>query len=104
MIPTEQPQSLAIRRQVTRTSTESGLIRIVSGPPPARCPGMDDEQVADEVRGWLDDPDTVRTEALTLSEARAVVALLGVLSGSDPDWAGAADEIRMRLARRLPAE
>ncbi|MFE9317862.1 hypothetical protein ACFYNV_22585 [Streptomyces albidoflavus] len=65
---------------------------------------MDDEQVADEVRGWLDDPDTVRTEALTLAEARAVVALLGVLSGSDPDWAGAADEIRMRLARRLPAE
>ncbi|WP_033227078.1 hypothetical protein [Streptomyces sp. NRRL F-6674] len=65
---------------------------------------MDDEQVAEQVRGWLDDPDTVRTEALTLSEARAVVALLGVLSGSDPDWAGSADEIRMRLARRLPAE
>lgn len=35
---------------------------------------------------------------------RAVVALLGVLSGSDPDWAGAADGVRMRLARRLPAE
>ena len=84
--------------------SRSGLVRIVSGPPPARCPGMDDEQVAEQVRGWLDDPDTVRTEALTLSEARAVVALLGVLSGSDPDWAGAADEIRMRLARRLPAE
>ncbi|MEU2044779.1 hypothetical protein [Streptomyces albidoflavus] len=65
---------------------------------------MDDEQVAEQVRGWLDDPDTVRTEALTLAEARAVVALLGVLSGSDPDWAGAADEIRMPLARRLPAE
>ncbi|MEU2889427.1 hypothetical protein [Streptomyces albidoflavus] len=65
---------------------------------------MDGEQVADEVRGWLDDPDTVRTEALTLSEARAVVALLGVLSGSNPDWSGAADEVRMRLARRLPAE
>ncbi|KUL59654.1 hypothetical protein ACIBX9_25470 [Streptomyces albidoflavus] len=65
---------------------------------------MDDEQVAEQVRGWLDDPDAVRTESLTLSEARAVVALLGVLSGSDPDWAGAADEIRMRLARRLPAE
>ncbi|MGW4920501.1 hypothetical protein ACWEPO_29925 [Streptomyces albidoflavus] len=65
---------------------------------------MDDEQVAEQVRGWLDDPDTVRTEALTLSEARAVVALLGVLSGSDPDWAGSADEVRMRLARRLPAE
>ncbi|MBL3808409.1 hypothetical protein CH313_27685 [Streptomyces sp. TSRI0384-2] len=65
---------------------------------------MDDEQVADQVRGWLDDPDTVRTEQLTLSEARAVVALLGALSGADPDWAGAADEIRMRLARRLPAE
>ncbi|MGW4972625.1 hypothetical protein ACWEP3_22095 [Streptomyces albidoflavus] len=65
---------------------------------------MDDEQVAEQVRGWLDDPDTVRTEALTLAEMRAVVALLGVLSGSDPDWAGAAGEIRMRLARRLPAE
>ncbi|MGW2267098.1 hypothetical protein [Streptomyces koyangensis] len=65
---------------------------------------MDDEEIAEQVRGWLDDPDTVRTEALTLSEARAVVALLGVLSGSDPDWAGAADGIRMRLARRLPAE
>lgn len=65
---------------------------------------MDDEELTEQVRGWLDDPDTVRTEALTLSEARAVVALLGVLSGSDPDRAGAADELRMRLARRLPAE
>ncbi|MFI8119111.1 hypothetical protein ACIF8Q_07345 [Streptomyces albidoflavus] len=65
---------------------------------------MDDEQVAERVRGWLDDPDTVRTEMTTVSEMRAVVALLGVLSGSDPDWAGAADEVRMRLARRLPAE
>ncbi|MFH8744915.1 hypothetical protein ACH4GG_27360 [Streptomyces albidoflavus] len=65
---------------------------------------MDDEQVAEQFRGWLDDPDTVRTEMTTLSEMRAVVALLGVLSGSDPDWAGAADEVRMRLARRLPAE
>ncbi|MEV4909333.1 hypothetical protein AB0N46_32390 [Streptomyces albidoflavus] len=65
---------------------------------------MDDEQVAEQVRGWLDDPDTVRTESLTLSEARAVVALLGVLSGSDPNWAEEADEVRMRLARRLPAE
>ncbi|MFE6716818.1 hypothetical protein ACFVDU_04420 [Streptomyces albidoflavus] len=65
---------------------------------------MDDEEIAEQVRGWLDDPDTVRTEALTLAEARAVVALLGVLSGSNPDWAEEADEIRMRLARRLPAE
>ncbi|WP_239934194.1 hypothetical protein [Streptomyces sp. CBG31] len=65
---------------------------------------MDDEQVAEQVRGWLDDPDTVRTEMATVSEMRAVVALLGVLSGSNPDWAGAADEVRMRLARRLPAE
>ena len=65
---------------------------------------MDDEELTEQVRGWLDDPDTVRTEALTLSEARAVVALLGVLSGSNPDWAGTADEVRMRLARRLPAE
>ncbi|MFG3311841.1 hypothetical protein ACGF0C_07755 [Streptomyces albidoflavus] len=60
--------------------------------------------MADEVRGWLDDPDMVRTAIATVSEMRAVVALLGVLSGSDPDWAGAADETRMRLARRLPAE
>ncbi|MYX48659.1 hypothetical protein [Streptomyces sp. SID8385] len=65
---------------------------------------MDDEELTEQVRGWLDDPDAVRTEALTLSEARAVVALLGVLSGSDTEWAGTADEARMRLARRLPAE
>lgn len=80
------------------------LIRIVSGLASVRCPGMDAEEIAEQVRGWMDDPDTVRTGVLTLSEGRAVVALLGVLSELDAGWAGAADEVRQRLARRLPAE